>query len=98
LSAFIALSDSLPLRKDIIDTPETARVPTDPAALCILAFGAVQWVDRSTIGKWFIYMKRAPKELQSIFCLTAAKNEEKKRILFSSQPFIDWARENQYLF
>jgi hypothetical protein len=98
LSAFIALSDSLPLRKDIIDTPETARVPTDPAALCILAFGAVQWVDRSTIGKWFTYMKRAPKELQSIFCLTAAKNEEKKRILFSSQPFIDWARENQYLF
>lgn len=98
LTAFIALSDSLPLRKDIIETPATAKIPTDPAALCILAFGAVQWVDRTTIGKWFEYMKRAPKELQSIFCLTAAKNEEKKKILFTSQPFIDWARENQYLF
>ena len=98
LAAFISLSDTLPLRKDIIDTPETAKVPTDPAALCILAFGAVQWVDRSNIAKWFVYMKRAPKELQSIFCLTAAKNDDKKKILFSSQPFIDWARENQYLF
>lgn len=98
LASYIALSDSLPLRSEIIETPETAKVPSDPAALCILAFGAVQWVDRGNISKWFTYMKRAPKELQSIFCLTAAKNEEKKKILFSSQPFIDWARENQYLF
>jgi hypothetical protein len=98
LAAYIALADSLPLRSEIIDTPENAKVPSDPAALCILAFGAVQWVDRSTIGKWFTYMKRAPKELQSIFCLTAAKNDDKKKILYSSQAFIDWARENQYLF
>lgn len=98
LAAFIDLADSLPSRKDIIETPETAKVPNDPAALCILAFGAVQWVDKHTISKWFTYMQRAPKELQSIFCLTAAKSEDKKKVLFSSQSFIDWARANHYLF
>jgi hypothetical protein len=98
LYAFIDIADSLPKWQDIVEKPNEATVPTNPAALCILAFGAVQRVEKDTIGKWFDYMKRTPKELQSVFCLTASKNEEKKRILFSSQAFVDWARINQYLF
>jgi hypothetical protein len=98
LYAFIDIADSLPTWDSIVDKPNEAIVPNNPAALCILAFGAVQRVQRDTIGKWFDYMKRTPKELQSVFCLTASKNEEKKRILFSSQSFVDWARANQYLF
>lgn len=98
LYAFIDIADSLPTWDSIIDKPNEAIVPNNPAALCILAFGAVQRVQRDTIGKWFDYMKRTPKELQSVFCLTASKNEEKKRILFSSQAFVEWARINQYLF
>lgn len=98
LHAFIDIADSLPKWDDIMSTPNTAIVPSNPAALCILAFGAVQRVDAGTIGKWFEYMKRTPKELQSVFCLTTAKSEEKKRMLFRSQSFADWAKENQYLF
>ena len=98
LFAFIDIADSLPKWADIVEKPNEAIVPTNPAALCILAFGAVQRVERDTIGKWFDYMKRTPKELQSVFCLTASKNEDKKRILFSSQAFVEWARINQYLF
>ena len=98
LVSFIDIADSLPRWADIIEKPSEANVPANPAALCILAFSAVQRVERDTIGKWFDYMKRAPKELQSVFCLTASKNEDKKRILFSSQSFVAWARENQYLF
>ena len=98
LYAFIDIADSLPKWQDIVEKPNEATVPTNPAALCILAFGAVQRVEKDTIGKWFDYMKRTPKELQSVFCLTASKNEDKKRILFSSQAFVEWARTNQYLF
>lgn len=98
LFAFIDIADSLPTWDSIITSPNSALVPTNPAALCIMAFGAVQRVQRDTIGKWFEYMKRTPKELQSVFCLTASKDEEKKRILFSSQAFVEWARANQYLF
>ena len=98
LYAFIDIADSLPTWDSIVDKPNEAIVPNNPAALCILAFGAVQRVQRDTIGKWFEYMKRTPKELQSVFCLTASKNDEKKRILFSSQAFVEWARINQYLF
>lgn len=98
LYAFIDIADSLPTWDSIVQKPSEAIVPNNPAALCILAFGAVQRIERDTIGKWFEYMKRTPKELQSVFCLTASKNDEKKRILFSSQAFVEWARINQYLF
>ena len=98
LHTFIDIADSLPKWEDIMDKPTEAKVPTGAGALCILAFGAVQRIDKESVGKWFTYMKRTPKELQSVFCLTASKDENKKRILFSSSTFVEWARENQYLF
>lgn len=98
LHAFIDIADSLPSWEDILDKPDRAVVPDNPAALCILAFSAVQKFNKDNISKWFTYMKRTPKELQSVFCLTASKDDDKKRILFSSQAFVDWARANQYLF
>ena len=98
LMAFVDVADSLPSWEDIVKNPKTAQVPSSPAALCLLAFSAVQRVDRETIGKFFEYLQRTPKELQSVFCLTGMKNDDKKKIFLTSQSFVDWMRENQYLF
>jgi len=96
--SFVKVADSLPTWKEIIDEPKSARLPDSPAARCILAFSALSKVDRSNISKWFEYLKRAPKELQALFCLSAKDHKQAKDILFSSRAFVDWARENQYLF
>jgi hypothetical protein len=98
LMSYVEVADSLPTWESIVRDPKTAIVPTSPAALCLLAFSAVQRVDRETIGKFFEYLKRTPKELQSVFCLTGMKNDEKKKLFLTSTPFVDWMRENQYLF
>jgi hypothetical protein len=98
LMAFVEVADSLPRWEDIVKSPTTAQVPSSPAALCMLAFSAVQRVDRETIGKFFEYLKRTPKELQSVFCLTGMKNDDKKKLFLTSQSFVDWMRTNQYLF
>jgi hypothetical protein len=98
LMAFVEVADSLPKWEDIVKSPTTAQVPSSPAALCLLAFSAVQRVDRETIGKFFEYLKRTPKELQSVFCLTGMKNDDKKKLFLTSQSFVDWMRVNQYLF
>jgi len=98
MTAYVEVADTLPLWEDVITNPQTAIVPTSPAALCIMAYGAVQRVDRGNIGKWFEYLKRTPKELQSVFCLTAGKHPEKKQIMMTSGSFVNWMRENQYLF
>jgi hypothetical protein len=98
LMSYVEVADSLPTWQDIIKSPTTANVPSSPAALCLLAFSAVQRVDRDSIGKFFEYLKRTPKELQSVFCLTGMKNDDKKKLFLTSQSFADWMRENQYLF
>ena len=98
LMAYVAVADSLPTWEDICKDPTKAIVPNSPAALCLLAFSAVQKIDRQSIGKFFEYLKRTPKELQSVFCLTGMKDDEKKKLFFTSQSFVDWMRTNQYLF
>jgi hypothetical protein len=96
--AYVEVSDSLPTWAEIMDNPKGCKLPSSPAALNIMAFGALQRIDRATIGKWFEYLKRTPKELQSVFCLSASKHPEKKQILVTSGSFVTWMRENQYLF
>ena len=98
LLAYLEVADSLPTWEQITTNPSGAQVPNSPAALCILAFNALQKIDRNNIGKWFDYMKRTPKELQSVFCLSAMKSDAKKSLVMTSAPFVTWMRENQYLF
>ena len=98
LMAYVEVADSLPTWDEICKDPNNAKVPASPAALCLLAFSAVQRVDRTSISKFFEYLKRTPKELQSVFCLTGMKNDEKKKLFLTSQSFVTWMRENQYLF
>ena len=96
--AYVEVADSLPTWAEVIDDPKGCKLPTSPAALNIMAYGAMQRIDRSNIGKWFEYLKRTPKELQSVFCLSTAKHPEKKQILMTSGAFVEWMRANQYLF
>jgi len=98
LLAYVEVADKLPTWDEVIADPKGAPVPTNAAALCIMAYGAVQKIERGNIGAWFEYLKRTPKELQSVFCVTTSKNEDKKNILMTSTAFINWMRENQYLF
>ena len=84
--------------QEVIADPKGCKLPTSPAALNIMAFGAMQRIDRSNISKWFEYLKRTPKELQSVFCLSTSRHPEKKQILMTSGSFVTWMRENQYLF
>lgn len=98
MTAYIDVADTLPSWAEVIANPQEAKLPTSPAALTIMAYGAMQRIDRATIGKWFEYLKRTPKELQSVFCISTSKHPEKKQILMTSAAFVSWMRDNQYLF
>ncbi len=98
LIAYVEVADSLPTWEEVLNDPKGCKLPTSPAALNIMAYGAMQRIDRNNIAKWFEYLKRTPKELQSVFCLSTSKHPEKKQILMTSGAFVTWMRENQYLF
>lgn len=96
--AYVDVADSLPTWESILAEPTTATVPQSPAAQCILAYSALQRIDRDSVSKWFEYMKRTSTELQSVFCLTGLKSDAKKELLISSRAFVEWMRTKQYLF
>ena len=69
LIAYVEVADSLPTWEEVLNDPKGCKLPTSPAALNIMAYGAMQRIDRNNIAKWFEYLKRTPKELQSVFLL-----------------------------
>ena len=97
MASYIHVADTLPLWEEIVADPKTAKLPESPAAQCILAYSAIQRIDRESVTKWFEYMKRASSELQSVFVLSGIKSK-KRDLLMSSKAFVDWATEKQYLF
>jgi hypothetical protein len=98
LQAYISLADQLPTSESIEKSPDTAPVPSSPAAQCILAFKAVSVCTRETFATWLRYIKRMPKETQAVFVNTILENRVKKDWVLVHPAFVTWARENQYMF
>lgn len=94
LMAFINYQDELPKWKDIIEDPKGAAIPDTPGACAMLAFGAVQRVDSTTMDAFMTYLKRMSTEWQSVFCVHIAKDPKKQNVAFSSTQFANWIREN----
>lgn len=98
LQAFIELADQLPTRESIENSPDSAVIPTSPAAQCILMFKAVAVVNRDSFGTWMRYVRRMPKETQAVFINSLLEVKDKKSWAITHPSFVTWARENQYMF
>jgi hypothetical protein len=98
LQAFIQLADQLPTREAIESSPDTALVPTSPAAQCILMFKATSAVTRENFATWMRYVRRMPKESQAVFINSLLELKDKKAWAMVHPSFVTWARENQYMF
>lgn len=98
LQSFIELADQLPTRESIETSPESAIVPSSPAAQCILMFKAVRVVTRENFATWMRYVRRLPKESQAVFINSALELKDKKQWIIVHPSFVTWARENQYMF
>ena len=98
LQSFIQLADQLPTREAIESSPDTALVPTSPAAQCILMFKATAAATRENFANWMRYVRRMPKETQAVFINSLLELKDKKAWAMVHPSFVTWARENQYMF
>ena len=108
LATFISLENQIPSPDEIRNTPETALVPTDPAAVCLVMLSAVQWVKtRSDVSAWFKYITRKDSatgkpefsnETQALFVLNAREKEDLKEVMESTSEFGKWATGVKHLF
>ena len=97
IMAFIRHQDSLPSWKDIVTTPMTAEVPTDPGAISVLVFGGVERVEEDTLSSFMDYLERIDVEWETIFCVTLARHKSKQAIAFKNKRFADWVTKNEDL-
>lgn len=98
MQAFFTVVDKLPTWEAIMQSPDTAKVPDDAVAKCILVFSAITRVEKDTLGKWLKYADRLDKELQALFARSVVKSSSKQSMAVSNKDFVAWATQNQWLF
>jgi len=101
LMAVEALSEQMPSRKSILDDPDSAKVPSNVAALCMVVFRSLATMDREFVDPWMRYFARIPSEAQSMFVNgVRAKTyaAERKSIIMTNARFTKWCGDNGFLF
>lgn len=99
LMAFVKLADQLPSLESIIKTPETAKVPTSAAAVCMVVYRTLAAIEKDWIDNWMIYMDRLDKEAQGMFANgVRAPKYARQSVVMTSKSFTSWAMRHSYLF
>jgi len=98
MQAFFTVADKLPTWDAIVASPETAKLPDDAVAKCILTFSAVTRVDKDTLGKWMKYVQRMDREWQALFAKSVMKMPHKQAFCVLHKDFTAWATANSWLF
>jgi hypothetical protein len=99
LMAFVKLADQLPSLERIKQSPDTARVPTSAAAVCMVVYRALAAIERDWIDAWMTYLARLDKEAQGMFANgVRAPKYSKQSIVMTNRKFPDWAMANNYMF
>lgn len=97
LQAYLEFSDQLPTWEATIKSPKTATVPTSAGACAIVAYGAIQKVDKDTMAPFMQYLERMDAEWQAVFCIGIARNKTKQGVAFGCKAFADWVAKNEDL-
>jgi len=98
MQAFFTVVDKLPTWDAILASPNTAKLPEDTVARCILVFSAITRVEKESLAKWMTYLQRMDKEWQALFCTSVMKSASKQAFCVMNKEFKEWALANQWLF
>lgn len=97
MQAYFSLADGLPSREAIYTAPESAPVPSDPAARVILVLRELVSLKEEHFKAWMTYLKRLPKEQQALFA-TSVMASSRRAMAASDEDFTKWAVDNHIYF
>lgn len=93
LEGFIRVYQQLPSLDLVLANPNSAPVPTEPAAKFAISAGLARKVDAKSFENGMIYMQRiSGREFNIMFTVDAVKRDKK---LSHTQTFVDWSVRNQ---
>jgi len=91
------LDEQLPTWEQVVNNPESTKLPTGAAASCMMVAKAVQRLERETFDAWMLYVQRLGKEVQALFARSIMRSP-KVSIATTHKEFSKWAAANSYLF
>jgi ABC-type metal ion transport system substrate-binding protein len=98
LVSYMRIADDMPAAEDIKENPKTAKIPSNPAAVCMVVLRALNTMDRSWINAWMDYMVRLDPAEQALFVHTARSEKYKHReLVMTNKKFTEWCLKNQHL-
>lgn len=99
LMAFTKMADQLPTLDSIKTSPETAKVPTSAAAVCMVVYRTLASIEKDWISAWVKYMDRLDKEAQGMFANgVRAPKYSKQSVVMTNKDFTKWAMNNGHMF
>ena len=99
LNAYVELAAELPKLLDIQERPETASIPENPAALCMVVFKLLTTMSEDTVDAYLTYFERTPKEAQGLFANGVRHADyEHRALIMNRKAFGQWALKNNHMF
>lgn len=99
LMAFVKLADQLPSLDSIKNDPETAKVPTSAAAVCMVVYRTLATIEKDWVSNWMTYMDRLDTEAQGMFANgVRAPKYGRQAVVMTNSSFTRWAMNNSHLF
>lgn len=101
IMSYVNMGDNLPSRKEILESPDTARVPDNPAAVIMLCLQSVGWITDDTahyIDPWMRYMERFPSKEAGAMWASLVIRSSKMKLVSRNSRFTKWALANSYMF
>ena len=93
-------SEDLPRWQDIMDNPDTAKLPASGIAETILVTKAQHQVKSDeAMSTWMTYLNRIESlETQCMFATMMYRMQDKQKIAMLNKSFGDWVKKNKWVF
>lgn len=95
---FLAVREQMPSMKEVIEDPQTAKLPDTASAAMVLVHGMIGKMDRKNFDPFFEYIMRLPKEVQAVFFVAVIQTQGVVDMAVKKKAFQQWASDNAYLF
>lgn len=92
--AFVKTAEELPSIEEILDDPETAKLPKSPGAKHAVSLMLEEYADKKNFASCLKYLGRLEVEYQTAFNHSVARNKVE---LCSTPAFIKWAMDNKVM-
>jgi energy-coupling factor transporter ATP-binding protein EcfA2 len=101
MATFIDMADKLPTLDSIKNNPDSALIPSNAAAVCMVVYRVLGCIEREWVDAWHTYLQRLPSEAQAMFVngvRSSKYNDRRRAVVMNSPSFTQWVHKFSYLF